>query len=117
MNSDKTYRTETVNLLNAELVELFRARDRAECEPVLLKGIVHIQADADRLTDLIEVTELLHDYCEENGIELTVQDIHLRLTRAVQELENDNVPPAIAYEKAMEVLFFGIEERLLYKIS
>ncbi len=118
MNATKiACRTETVNLLNAELVELFRARERAESEPALLKGIVNMPADADRLSDLIEVTELLHDYCEENGIELTVQDIQYRLIRAVKELENDSVPPTTAYEKAMEVLFYGIEERLLYKIS
>lgn len=98
-------RTETVNLLNAELVELFRARERAECEPALLKGIVNISADADRLSDLIEVTELLHDYCEESGTELSVQDIQYRLIQAMHELENDSVPPTTAYERAMEVLF------------
>ena len=110
-------RTETVNLLNAELVELFRARERAECEPALLKGIVNISADADRLSDLIEVTELLHDYCEESGTELSVQDIQYPLIQAMHELENDSVPPTTAYERAMEVLFHGIEERLLCKIS
>ena len=110
-------RTETVNLLNAELVEMFRASERAECEPALLKGIVNLSADADRLSELIEVTELLHDYCEESGTELSVQDIQYRLIQAMHELENDSVPPTTAYERAMEVLFHGIEERLLYKIS
>lgn len=110
-------RTETVEILNAELVELFRARERVQYEPTLLKGVVSIPVDEDRLSDLIEVTELLHDYCEENGIELTRQDIRRRLTRAVEELENDSIPVVTAYEKAMNILFYGIEENLMCKIS
>ena len=66
---------------------------------------------------MIEVTDLLHDYCEESGTELSVQDIQYRLIQAMHELENDSVPPTTAYERAMEVLFHGIEERLLCKIS
>lgn len=118
MNSTKiTNRTETVDILNAELVELFRARERVHYEPALLQGVVPITVDEDRLSDLIEVTELLHDYCEENGIELSRQDIRRRLTCAVEELENDCIPVVTAYEKAMNILFYGIEENLMYKIS
>lgn len=118
MNATKTAnRTLTVDLLNAELVELFRARERAQSEPAYLKGLLKMPADSDLISDLIEVTELLHDYCEEHGIELTVHEIQIRLLRAVKELEDDTVPPSTAYDKAMEVLFYGIEEPLLYNIS